>query len=189
MVEGENTTVFHLAVRLKTRRTANRLPRRRRRAPDGAFRHRRPEFPLGNQTRQRPDYHFSTNTAQTPDPKSPNPRLKWLRLHPRARSSVARVANTGEYHPQPEWCEHPAPVQQSRARLPAAMAHSPGWFELPLPKGASVTLVATAEAASFEVRRRFKTEIIQLKSQNSKLHSKSNFYAPRSNLSSAAAKA
>ena len=55
-------------------------------------------------------------------------------------------ADAGEYHPQPEWCENiPHPVEQSRGQTGSGDAYSPGWFELPLPKGASVTLVATAE--------------------------------------------
>jgi hypothetical protein len=55
-------------------------------------------------------------------------------------------ADAGEYHPQPEWCENiPHPVEQSRGQTGSGDAYSPGWFELPLAKGASVTLVATAE--------------------------------------------
>jgi len=55
-------------------------------------------------------------------------------------------ADAGEYHPQPEWCENiPHQVEQNRGQTGSGDAYSPGWFELPLPKGASVTLVATAE--------------------------------------------
>jgi starch synthase (maltosyl-transferring) len=55
-------------------------------------------------------------------------------------------ADAGEYHPQPEWCENiPHPVEQSRGQTGSGDAYSPGWFEIPLPKGANVTLVATAE--------------------------------------------
>ncbi len=56
-------------------------------------------------------------------------------------------ADGGEYHPQPEWCENiPHPVEQSRGQVGSGDAYSPGWFELPLPKGANVTLVVTADA-------------------------------------------
>ena len=55
-------------------------------------------------------------------------------------------ANGGEYHPQPEWCENiPHPVEQTRGQTASGDAYSPGWFELPLAKGANVTLIATAE--------------------------------------------
>ena len=62
------------------------------------------------------------------------------------------IADGGEYHPQPEWCENiPHPVEQSRGHTGSGDAYSPGWFELPLPKGASVTLVATAETDAASV--------------------------------------
>ena len=55
-------------------------------------------------------------------------------------------ADAGEFHAQPEWCENiPHPVEQSRGQTGGGDAYSPGWFELPLAKGKSVTLVATAE--------------------------------------------
>ena len=45
-------------------------------------------------------------------------------------------ADAGEYHPQPEWCENiPHPVEQSRGQTGSGDAYSPGWFEMPLPKG------------------------------------------------------
>lgn len=55
----------------------------------------------------------------------------------------------GIFHPQPEWCENiPHPVEQSRGQAGSGDAYSPGWFELPLAKGADATLVATAEINS-----------------------------------------
>ena len=36
-------------------------------------------------------------------------------------------------------------MEQSRGQTGSGDAYSPGWFELPLPKGANVMLVATAE--------------------------------------------
>jgi len=55
-------------------------------------------------------------------------------------------ADAGEYHPQPEWSENiPHPVEQTRGQVGSGDAYSPGWFELPLPKGANVTLTMTAE--------------------------------------------
>jgi predicted glycogen debranching enzyme len=58
-------------------------------------------------------------------------------------------ADGGAYHAQPEWCENiPHPVEQTRGQVGSGDAYSPGWFELPLAKGATVTLVATAESAA-----------------------------------------
>ncbi len=54
--------------------------------------------------------------------------------------------DVGEYHPQPEWCENiPHPVEQSRGQTGSGDAYSPGWFEIPLIKGAKATLILTAE--------------------------------------------
>jgi predicted glycogen debranching enzyme len=56
-------------------------------------------------------------------------------------------ADAGLYHPQPEWSENiPHPIEQSRGQVGSGDAFSPGWFELPLPKGAKIALVLTAEA-------------------------------------------
>lgn len=65
----------------------------------------------------------------------------------------------GVYHPEAEWCENiPHPVEQSRGQMASGDAYSPGWFELPLEKGESVTVVASAdpEDPSWEEIERFK---------------------------------
>jgi predicted glycogen debranching enzyme len=56
-------------------------------------------------------------------------------------------AQGGTYHSQPEWSENiPHPVEQTRGQVGSGDAYSPGWFDLPLPKGSDATLVLTAEA-------------------------------------------
>jgi starch synthase (maltosyl-transferring) len=66
-----------------------------------------------------------------------------------ARDRQLRVfTNNGLYHPQPEWCENiPHPIEASRGQTGSGDAYSPGWFELPLPKGAAITLIVTAETS------------------------------------------
>ncbi|MBM3879669.1 MAG: amylo-alpha-1,6-glucosidase [Verrucomicrobia bacterium] len=55
-------------------------------------------------------------------------------------------ADTGQYHPQAEWCERvPHPVEASRGQVGQGDAYSPGWFELPLAEGARATLIVSAE--------------------------------------------
>ena len=55
-------------------------------------------------------------------------------------------SNAGVYHPQPEWCEGIAhPVEQSRGQVPCGDAYSPGWFDLPLTLGKSVSVVLSAD--------------------------------------------
>ncbi|HAB17667.1 MAG TPA: amylo-alpha-1,6-glucosidase, partial [Verrucomicrobiota bacterium] len=53
----------------------------------------------------------------------------------------------GAYHHEPEWTLNIAhPVEASRGQELSGDAFSPGWFEIPLTSGDSVTLVASAEA-------------------------------------------
>jgi predicted glycogen debranching enzyme len=56
------------------------------------------------------------------------------------------LSDAGVFHLQPEWCENiPHPVEATRGQVASGDAYSPGWFEIPLAKGATVKLVATAE--------------------------------------------
>src|SRR5208282_5650894 len=64
-------------------------------------------------------------------------------------------ADVGEYHPQPEWCENiQHPVEQTRGQTGSGDAYSPGWFELPLAKGADATLILTAETGEIKSGKR-----------------------------------
>lgn len=56
-------------------------------------------------------------------------------------------ATAGDYHAAPEWSHNIAhPVEASRGQEGSGDAFSPGWFELPMAKGASINLIVTAEA-------------------------------------------
>jgi hypothetical protein len=85
------------------------------------------------------EYHFASHTA-------PLEGWRGFRFTP-ARDRRLRVsADAGVFHPAPEWCENiPHPVEASRGQVPEGDAFSPGWFELPLPKGATVELLVSAE--------------------------------------------
>jgi len=88
------------------------------------------------------DHHFSTNTRNL-DSAQPG-----FTFTPAPDRQLRVYVDVGSYHPQPEWCENiPHPVEQTRGQTASGDAYSPGWFELPLGKGDSVTLVATAETA------------------------------------------
>ena len=94
------------------------------------------------------DYHFSTNTHTLPDPrpKSQDPVCGFA-FTPAQDRQLRVFADAGEYHPQPEWCENiPHPVEQTRGQVGSGDAYSPGWFEIPLRKGAFATLVVTTES-------------------------------------------
>ena len=155
MMEGWNTTVFHFSRPAEKHAHGKQLPA-------GAdvrltVRCDIEDRNFHSETKRNggADYHFSTHThqLQTQDPKS-GIRTGFA-FTPAPDRQLRVFADGGKYHPQPEWCENiPHPVEQSRGQTGSGDAYSPGWFELPLPKGASVALIATAEmdeASRFEV--------------------------------------
>ena len=145
---GENTTVFHFS-----RPTADEHASGKQLPADADVR-LTVRFDIEDRNFHREtkrndgaDYHFSSNTRAlpAPGPGSQDPACGFA-FTPAPERQLRVSANTGEYHPQPEWCENiPHPVEQSRGQTGRGDAYSPGWFELPLPKGACATLVATAE--------------------------------------------
>lgn len=86
------------------------------------------------------EYHFSTNTrALTGRPG--------FAFTPASDRQLRAFSNGGVYHDQPEWSENLAhPVEQSRGQTASGDAYSPGWFDLPLAKGANLSLVLCADA-------------------------------------------
>ena len=93
------------------------------------------------------EHHFASHIGDLPPAPlraAPNPGFAFTP----ARDRQLRVfSDAGEYHAQPEWCEHiPHPVEQTRGQVGSGDAYSPGWFDLPLAKGACVSLTLTAEA-------------------------------------------
>ncbi len=139
MLEGENTTV------LKFRRPPGPPPRGLE-LPDG--------FPVRLTVRvdiedrnfhaetrhnEGADFHFNTGVKILHE-------CPGFEFRPAADRRLLVCGSTGIYHPQPEWCDQIAhPWEQSRGQAGSGDAFSPGWFELPLAKDGSVTLVATAE--------------------------------------------
>ena len=138
MPEGENTTVFHFARPTAERACGKQLPADADVRLTVRFDIEDRNFHWETKRNGGADYHFSTNTHELPE--------AGFAFTPAPDRQLRVFADAGEYHPQPEWCENiPHPVEQSRGQIGSGDAYSPGWFELPLPKGASVTLVATAE--------------------------------------------
>jgi starch synthase (maltosyl-transferring) len=86
------------------------------------------------------DYHFNTNTHTLEDQAG-------FAFTPTADRQLRVTADAGVYHPQPEWCENiPHPIEQTRGQVASGDAYSPGWFELRMPRGAAVTMLACADA-------------------------------------------
>jgi predicted glycogen debranching enzyme len=139
MIEGRNTTLFQFS-----RPTAKRAQGKQ--LPDDAdvrltvrldIEDR--SFHAETKRNSGADFHFSSNT-HTLDQKT------GFAFTPVPDRQLHVFASSGEYHPQPEWCENiPHPVEQTRGQTASGDAYSPGWFELPLPKGGNVELVITAD--------------------------------------------
>jgi glycogen debranching enzyme len=108
------------------------------------------------------DFHFSSNCHELKNEIG-------FEFTPAVDRQLRIFSDTGEFHPQPEWCENiPHPVEAARGQIAIGDAYSPGWFEIPLAKGTSAKLVATAEINSlfeFPKIRNPKSEIKKFESQ------------------------
>ena len=154
MVEGENTTVFHFS------RPTEKLARGKQLPADADVRLTvRVDIEDRNfhcETRRNggADFHFASNTHVLPPRASRRAPRAGFVFTPAGDRQLRVFTDGGEYHPQPEWCEHiPHPVEQSRGQTDGGDAYSPGWFEIPLAKGAKATLVLTAEKESKSEKR------------------------------------
>ena len=142
MTAGENTTVFHFLRPSEKRAGGKQLPA----SADVRLTVRVDiedrNFHSETQRNGGADFHFSANTR----PLENRPGQTGFAFTPAPDRQLQVSADAGEYHPQPEWCENiPHPVEQTRGQTGSGDAYSPGWFELPLAKGADITLVLTAE--------------------------------------------
>jgi len=140
MLEGRNTTAFHFSRPTAAQATGIQLP------PDADVRLTvRPDLEDRNfhwETKRNgdADHNFSTHTKPLDDKPG-------FAFAPAADRHLRAFSSAGIYHPQPEWSENiPHPIEQSRGQISSGDACSPGWFDLPLPQGASVTLIVTADA-------------------------------------------
>jgi glycogen debranching enzyme len=145
MVEGRNTTVFRFSRPAERQAHGKQLPANADVQITVRFDIEDRNFHQETRRNGGADYHFSTHCHDL-SPALRLPHHVGFTFTPAADRQLHVFANNGEYHPQPEWCENiPHPVEQTRGQTGSGDAYSPGWFELPLPKGTSVTLVATAE--------------------------------------------
>ncbi|MDB6110575.1 MAG: glgE2 [Pedosphaera sp.] len=86
------------------------------------------------------DYHFSANSR-------PLAGQAGFSFTPAIDRQLRVFSNGGFYHHQAEWSENiPHPVEQSRGQTGSGDAFSPGWFDLPLVRGASTALVVCADS-------------------------------------------
>ncbi len=139
MIEGKNTTVFHFSRPTEKSAHGKQLPA----SGDVRLTVRCDiedrNFHSETKRNDGADFHFSSNTR-------PLEKKVGFAFTPAPDRQLRVFADAGEYHPQPEWCEKiPHPVEQARGQTGSGDAYSPGWFEIPLTKGANATLVLTAE--------------------------------------------
>ncbi len=139
MLEGRNATVFRFSRPTAERATGKQLPADADVRLTVRFDIEDRNFHWETKRNGGAEYHFATHTRALAGKIG-------FAFTPGADRHLRVFADSGEYHPQPEWCENIAhPVEQSRGQTASGDAYSPGWFELPLPKGARVTLVVTAD--------------------------------------------
>jgi len=86
------------------------------------------------------DHHFNASTHALKSQPG-------FAFAPASDRQLRVFTTAGEYHSAAEWSHNIAhPVEASRGQEGSGDAFSPGWFELPMAKGASINLVVTAEA-------------------------------------------
>lgn len=88
------------------------------------------------------EHHFQSNTKTLGD------AIGFV-FSPANDRQVRVVADSGSYHAAPEWSQDlPHGIEASRGQQGSGDGYSPGWFDLPLRSGKSVSLMASAEIAS-----------------------------------------
>ena len=139
MADGENTTIFHFSRPTEKLAAGKQLPAETDVRLTVRVDIEDRNFHSETKRNGGADSHFSANTHAL-DPKT------GFAFTPAPDRQLHVFADAGTYHPQPEWCENiPHPVEQSRGQTGSGDAYSPGWFEIPLPKGACIALTLTAE--------------------------------------------
>ncbi len=159
MVDGANTTVFSFSRPTADLAKGKQLPSEADVRLTVRLDIEDRNFHWETQRNPGSEQHFTTHTKPLPD----KPGFVFA---PAPNRQLRAFSSTGFYHPQPEWSQNiPHPVEASRGLIAAGDAYSPGWFELPLPKGESVTLVVTAESTD-PTPDQLKTENRKRKTEN-----------------------
>jgi glycogen debranching enzyme len=147
MLEGRNTTIFHFSRPTAAQATGKQLPAQADVRLTVRLDLEDRNFHWETKRNGGAEHHFHSN-VRTLGTK-PGQGEVGFAFTPAADRQLRAVASAGSYYPQPEWSENiPHPVEQSRGQTGSGDAFSPGWFDLPLPKGASLTVVVTAELSA-----------------------------------------
>ena len=151
MLEGENTVVFRFSRPTEKHAHGKQLPANADVRLTVRFDIEDRNFHWETKRNGGAEHHFSANThplgaENIQHPTSNIQHRIGFAFTPALDRQLRVFSDAGAYHPQPEWCENiPHPVEQSRGQTGSGDAYSPGWFEIPLSKGAHATLVVTAQ--------------------------------------------
>jgi len=153
MLEGLNTTAFHFSRPTASQATGKQLPAETDVRLTVRIDIEDRNFHSETHRNGGAEHHFS-NHCQPLEPapgETPEQAFSGFVFAPAPDRQLRVFADRGRYNSQPEWCENiPHPIEQTRGQVGGGDAYSPGWFELPLPKGADVTLIVTAETLAPE---------------------------------------
>ena len=140
MIEGKNTTVFRFSSPMisseHNHRNARDIPVRLTVRVDIEDRN----FHAETQRNTSTDSHLASNCH-------PLANEHGFLFQPASDRRLQVYADLGVYHHEGEWSEgihHP--LERSRGQIATGDAYSPGWFDLPLVKGASVALLLCADS-------------------------------------------
>src|SRR5262249_9812570 len=87
------------------------------------------------------EHHFTSHSRTLPQKVG-------FEFTPASDRKLRAFSDSGQFHPEPEWCDLiPHPIEATRGMTAQGAAYSPGWFDLPLAKGATVTLTLCADAS------------------------------------------
>jgi predicted glycogen debranching enzyme len=160
MLDGRNTTVFNFSRPTAEQASGKQLPAQADVRLTVRLDIEDRNFHWETKHNGGADYHFSSNVHPFADNDKLSAESETLRrsnsdtrhspvgfaFTPAQDRQLRVYASAGEYHPQPEWSHDlPHTVEQSRGQTGSGDAYSPGWFEVPLPRGAGITLVVTAD--------------------------------------------
>jgi predicted glycogen debranching enzyme len=141
MIDNRNTTVFQFSRPTAARAAGKQLPAEVEVSLTVRVDIEDRSFHAETKRNGGAEYHFGSNTRPL-EMQS----LVGFSFTPASDRQLRVFADSGQFHPQPEWSDNIAhPVEQTRGQVGSGDAYSPGWFELPLFKGASATLTVTAE--------------------------------------------
>ena len=144
MVEGRNTTVFQFKRPSAAQAHGKQLPDEADVRLTVRLDIEDRNFHWETKHNSGAEHHFNSHTQPLQSAAEGLP--SGFSFSPASDRQLRVFCDTGRYHSQPEWSYNlPHIVEQSRGQTGNGDAFSPGWFEVPLAKGATAMITATAD--------------------------------------------